>query len=85
MLDNEEIVNKFFNKPVYENKCFDKIKKIIDNKTSCVFMFSNSIKNINGQLVKFIQTFNIIPQVTKINKPNIMQFEYSPNANTLYM
>jgi hypothetical protein len=85
MLDNEPHKNKFNGLPIYENKFMELIDAIMKENKSCVFMFSNETKNVNAQFYEFVEKINVIPDITKCNKSNIMQFEYCTDEGVLFI
>ena len=74
-LESIEKVNPFDELEITENIDFKDIERY--NNVSCVFMFSRSTHNINDIFYLFLSKYNIIPQVDKAHKTNIMQFTHN--------
>ena len=74
LLEGHEKINPFDALPIVENLDFNNVEKY-DN-INCVFMFSRSTHNINDIFYLFLSKYNIIPNVDKTHKTNIMQFTH---------
>ena len=78
LLEGREKVNPFDELEIIENIDFNEVDKY--KNVSCVFMFSRSTHNINDIFYLFLSKYNIIPNVDKTHKTNIMQFTHNNNG-----
>jgi hypothetical protein len=74
LLEGHEKVNVFDKLSIIENLDFNEVDKYDD--LDCVFMFSRTTHNINDIFYLFLSKYNVIPEIDKTHKTNIMQFTH---------
>jgi hypothetical protein len=85
LLENDEVINHFFEKTIYLNLSLDEIIKTMKDNKNCIFMFSRCIHNINDMFIEFITKLNVVPSIKRCNKSNLMEFHFTCGEDNTYI
>ena len=61
----------------------ENVKANLSERFSCVYLYSRNIHNIHDVFEQFTSTFNTVPIISKCNKSNILEFQFTTHEKNI--